>query len=70
MGGTTHGSATRGHAIADELIPAEHVEQLELQRVGVDALLHNTADDDSLDTDETPVLEIDICAVGGLLQHL
>jgi hypothetical protein len=63
-------AATGGHAKADELPARKRIEQLKLQRVGIFTALNHFADNDGLDTQYRPVVEVDIGAIGRLLQHV
>ncbi len=70
VGSPPHRSATGRHAVADQLLAAEGVKQLKLQRVGVCAVLRQRADDDRFDTEYRPVVEIDVHARRRHLQHV
>ena len=70
MRDTAHRAAARRHAIANELVAAEDIEQLKLHVVSVFASLCNAPHDHRLDTEYRPVVEIHIDARGWLLQHV
>ena len=65
-----HRAATGRHAIADELLSTEHVEQLKLEVIRICARLGDATDNERLDAQNRPVVEIDIHAGGRPLQHV
>src|SRR5690606_33536095 len=70
MGGAAQGATGRRHAVADQLLAAVDVEQLELHAERVLSRLRKLANDYRLDSQYRPVVEIDIHAGGRLLQHV
>jgi len=65
-----HRAAAGRYAVADELLAAKHVEQLETHVVRIVAGLHDPADDHRFGFDERPVVEIEFRPGGRLLQHV
>ena len=70
MRDTAHRSAARWHAVAHQLHMFEHVKQLELHAVGIVTGLCDTADDDGLNAENRPVVEIDLDPGRRQLQHV
>ncbi len=70
MCGATHRAPARRHAVTDELTAPENIEKLELQRVGILAVLHELTDNDGFNTENRPIVEIDLHAGSRFLQHV